>query len=761
MTGRESESEFGSLVKQYTDVKHFKSEKSEEILKNFKSVPECKFKLRADEKEGISRPNLSCTAVCVDAVCQYTELWKEGKGANYKPDFCSMKKYYEFIIGTLEKYLDVKSSNTSRGREPSELYSTDEFSLVNILSVLKNIQEQADEKEENNPNQGNEKIIKKIIRMLCKEFIKNRLAYSSREKPHPFIYYKFLQIIRDWEDKIYEDIDSGEWEPKENGKEKKEELAHFVEKVKDDGREAILDYFFEKKIYNYGKYEMYRQMALYNAGDLALFDVKRLIYSLLIVKFQDKYSNNLIKDKVLRVIFEEQLDPNTGLFPIGHVVNTDFVLEGDKITEKKTRVISASPILSSVECLKDMLAHEELEEDLEEYQKKLNPTYEWLLKRLREESSEKPLGWFPEYESVHIPESWVTAHSLIFLKRYCEMLSRLIDKNTREYFQAKEARDLDKEWDKLCDSYKIKEYLGGRKEEEKGGGILDSDWHSALIFGPPGSGKSTIAKALAKRLHWNYVELTPAVFLSGGAQNIVLKATEVFNRLVRMKRTVILFDEVDELVKSREEKGGEQSVWIVTALLPEFEKLREQHEIRFILATNHVEKVDSAVRRSGRIDLVRPMGATCWRDRLRMLKEEIKGVYQGEGTVEKEIFGPIADKNIGVVDKEQIKGVPPLRNFLERTNYVPVFEMDGVIKEIFKDKKSWAKIKTDEYYKIFFTEKRAKETKEKIRKFVNPEFKDFHEKDLKKKEIVELIKLSSGKRIEEDIDDTIEDNIFS
>ena len=706
-----------------------------------------------------------------------------------------LKDYYTFITVGLNRYLDKSSSN-------SELESTDEFSLFNILSLLKGIQEaikkelylfsiDAELEDELNKSKFSEKlksifenkgfslsknddatktkekenewiitngdafivrkedrklniykknkdfeelekgsnVVIKIIRMLCKQFFKNKIS-SFGERPHPFIYYKFMHIIQDWTPEIFNDI-----KDYKNGwtsqKEDDGELKYFVGEVEKKGSKAIVDYFFsEAKIYDDAKYEMYRQIALYNAADSSLFDVKRLIYSLLIAKMNDKYSNNLIKDKVLKLIFDEQLDTNTGLFPIGHVVNTDFVIEGGVIKDKTERIISANPMLSSVECLKDMLTHEELKTDLEKYQEKLNSTYEWIIKRLRKDTSGNALGWFPEYESTHTPESWVAGHTLVFLKKYCEMLSDLIKKNAGKELQAKEPEELDIEWEKLYDSYNIKKYIGYMvKEEEKGKVISNPEYRSALIFGPPGSGKSTIVKALAKRLGWHYVELSPGIFFEG-ERNIIPNATKIFKRLVRMKETVIFFDEVDQLVKARE-KGGESSIWIVTSLLPMFQELREQKDIKFILATNNITEVDTAARRPGRIDAVLPMGALCWQDRLKILRDAISDgnnrIKELRSNEPNEIFKDLLkgdelknDEQIDEMEEDKIENFR-LRKFLERTDFMPLVELKSIVERLF-NKEDWEKVEKAESYKVLFG-KEGSGSEE----YENSEFEDFHE----------------------------------
>ena len=756
-TESEKESEFDTLVKLHTEVKSFKIEKSAEILKNFHSKEHAKFKLTAEEKEEPPRLNLSSTTVCAYALSQYCELWDEaGMSDKYESEFRDIEEYYDFIINGLDGYLKSKSNNNI-----SKLEAPDEFSLLNMLLLLKKIH--GDIKKENKDFKRDNKVVFRIIKLLCEQFEKNRFSYG--EKPHPFIYYKFLRIIDDWENGMVK------WNEEEHNE--AVELKSRVDKVKkknnNENNKASFDCFF-KEFYEDAKYEMYRQIALYNAADLSLFDVKRLIYSLLIVKMNDKYSNNLIKDKVLKLIFEEQL--KTGLFPIGHVVNTDFVIEENEIVDKTKRIISASPMLSSVECLNDMLTHKEIETDLEKYQKKLNLTYEWIIKRLRKESPDKPLGWFPEYESTHTAESWVAGHTLIFLKKYCEMLSELIEKNARKDLQAKEPKELTIKWDKLYDSYKVKKCIKYMVQEDTG--LSNPDYRSALIFGPPGSGKSTIAKALAKRLEWNYVELSPILFLTKGEQNIIPRANEIFKRLVRMKKTVIFFDEVDQLVKSREkagEKGSESSIWIVTALLPKFQELWAQKEIKFILATNNIEEVDTAMMRPGRIDAVLPMGAICWKDRLKVLRDAIDdgnnqikdNLRQKKGIFNDLLDGDILknDRQIDEMEKEDIKN-RYLQNFLGRTDFMPLLEIKSIVERLF-NKGSWKEVGRAHSYKELFSGDGSSLHKHikgsLLGDYENSEFRKFHWNlldEYKDKKYVHMpTEIPREKYIEE-----IENNIF-
>jgi SpoVK/Ycf46/Vps4 family AAA+-type ATPase len=71
---------------------------------------------------------------------------------------------------------------------------------------------------------------------------------------------------------------------------------------------------------------------------------------------------------------------------------------------------------------------------------------------------------------------------------------------------------------------------------------------------------------------------------------------------------VVLFDEFDELVRERDEEGSDSaSRFLTTAMLPKLTALSSRRRIVYLLATNHLERFDSAVRRPGRFDLIVPV----------------------------------------------------------------------------------------------------------------------------------------------------------
>lgn len=125
---------------------------------------------------------------------------------------------------------------------------------------------------------------------------------------------------------------------------------------------------------------------------------------------------------------------------------------------------------------------------------------------------------------------------------------------------------------------------------------------SAILFGPPGASKTTLARALALRIQWQYIEIHATHFVSKGMNQIHTRADEIFRRLMELDHTVILFDEIDELVRERE--GGQEAFgrFLTTSMLPKLAELWQQRKTLYFVATNHMRYFDRAITRSERFD---------------------------------------------------------------------------------------------------------------------------------------------------------------
>lgn len=132
---------------------------------------------------------------------------------------------------------------------------------------------------------------------------------------------------------------------------------------------------------------------------------------------------------------------------------------------------------------------------------------------------------------------------------------------------------------------------------------------SMILFGPPGTGKTSFAAALAHELGWGLIEIGPGDFLKHGVNRLFEQGDLIFQRLLLLSRVVVLFDEIDEFVEDRTDRTSEKiSRFVTTYMLPWVQRLRDKATIVFIFATNHLDKFDSAIKRPGRFDLIVPIG---------------------------------------------------------------------------------------------------------------------------------------------------------
>lgn len=128
---------------------------------------------------------------------------------------------------------------------------------------------------------------------------------------------------------------------------------------------------------------------------------------------------------------------------------------------------------------------------------------------------------------------------------------------------------------------------------------------SLLMYGPPGCGKTFIARAIAGDLGASFIHVTLADLLSKWIGESEKAIQSVFRNARAAAPCVIFFDEFDALGGRRTSGGGgSQSMrMLVTQLLEELDGVAGANDgVYFLAATNRPWDIDSALRRPGRID---------------------------------------------------------------------------------------------------------------------------------------------------------------
>ena len=236
----------------------------------------------------------------------------------------------------------------------------------------------------------------------------------------------------------------------------------------------------------------------------------------------------------------------------------------------------------------------------------------------------KAIGWCSGHRTnVTTPESWATASVFSYtqgLRRligiWCRdealsSLNTLHGRRSREA-AAKELASRGKTWgsNKIPVSEQLWAMFINPVRMHECADTLEPDSQpieneharSAILFGPPGTSKTTLVRSVADVIGWKYVEIHASHFVREGLGEVQKTADDIFRRLSELDHAVVLFDEIDELVRERNMEKDAFGRFLTTSMLPKLALLWDARKILYFVATNHINYFDSAIIRSHRFD---------------------------------------------------------------------------------------------------------------------------------------------------------------
>lgn len=160
-----------------------------------------------------------------------------------------------------------------------------------------------------------------------------------------------------------------------------------------------------------------------------------------------------------------------------------------------------------------------------------------------------------------------------------------------------------------------------------------------LLEGPPGTGKTMIAKAIATETNSNFISVSSSefveIFVGVGAQ----KVRNLFEEARRNKPCVIFIDEIDAVGKQRggsgfRSNGNDEQEQTLNQLLFEMDGFNDNEDILVLAATNRKEVLDSALLRPGRFD--------------RIIKVPLPDRYSREKILENYLIGKKVDESVNI-----------------------------------------------------------------------------------------------------------------
>jgi len=147
-----------------------------------------------------------------------------------------------------------------------------------------------------------------------------------------------------------------------------------------------------------------------------------------------------------------------------------------------------------------------------------------------------------------------------------------------------------------------------------------------LLYGPPGCGKTLLAKAVATESEANFIAVKGPELLSKWVGESERAVREVFRKARQSAPTIIFFDEIDALAPRRGIYVGDSGVSerVISQLLTEMDGLQSRGDVVVIAATNRPDLLDPALLRPGRFDRLIYVPAPDYKARLSILKIHTK-----------------------------------------------------------------------------------------------------------------------------------------
>ncbi len=147
-----------------------------------------------------------------------------------------------------------------------------------------------------------------------------------------------------------------------------------------------------------------------------------------------------------------------------------------------------------------------------------------------------------------------------------------------------------------------------------------------MIYGPPGCGKTLIARAVATETQAHFIHVNGPEIIHKFYGESEAKLREIFQEASRRAPSIIFLDEIDAIAPRRSAVVGDVEKRVVAQLLALMDGLVSRGEVVVIGATDIPEMVDPALRRPGRFDRELEIGVPDQKARLAILKIHSRGM---------------------------------------------------------------------------------------------------------------------------------------
>lgn len=192
-----------------------------------------------------------------------------------------------------------------------------------------------------------------------------------------------------------------------------------------------------------------------------------------------------------------------------------------------------------------------------------------------------------------------------------------------------------------------------------------------LLHGPPGTGKTFLAQAVANETNANYYSIAGPEIMSKFYGESEERLRDTFKQAQDNAPSIIFIDELDSIAPKRDEVSGDVEKRIVSQLLTLMDGLEARGKVVVIGATDRVNSIDPALRRPGRFDREIEIGIPDEEGRLDILHIHTRGMPLTDD-VKLEYFAKITHGFVGA-DLESLCKEAAMRSL---TRVIPEINLD-------------------------------------------------------------------------------------
>jgi cell division protease FtsH len=190
-----------------------------------------------------------------------------------------------------------------------------------------------------------------------------------------------------------------------------------------------------------------------------------------------------------------------------------------------------------------------------------------------------------------------------------------------------------------------------------------------LLTGPPGTGKTMLAKAIANNLNASYFQVNGPEFVEKYIGVGALRVRELFADAMKNQPSVVFIDEIDAVGQRRDGEINSEARSTLNQLLIELSEIQNQ-QVLVIASTNHSQDLDAALTRPGRFDYKITIDLPDIKGRQEIIKIKTQGIKLEESLehklddIARSMFRMSGADIEDVFQKAQIKALMSNRDFI-------------------------------------------------------------------------------------------------